>query len=121
MNAIYTTKVVGIGASALSFLDEKMIIFFNKQAQDALAEYSILLDDLEGDGEIVPGSRLWLGDKSFCVTAVGEVANKNFRELGHAVIHFDGKAEAGLPGEIHVEDIAIPEIMAGLSVVFEKE
>jgi sorbitol-specific phosphotransferase system component IIA len=51
---------------------------------------------------------------------VGDVANKNFQQLGHAVVHFDGKISAGLPGEIHVEDLEIAEIAIGTPVVFRK-
>lgn len=117
---IYRTNVVGIGASAMDFLDEKMIIFFNKLAQPDIAEFSVLLADLEGEGEIKPGDVLALGEKEFAVTAVGEVANQNFRALGHAAIHFDGLALAALPGEIHVADLAIPNIIAGMPVVFKR-
>lgn len=117
---IYQTKVVGWGNSALDFLGDRMVIFFNKQAQGDLAEYSVLLDDLDGEGEFSVGDTLCLGAEPYAITAVGEVANTNFRQLGHMVVHFDGKEVAGLPGEIHVEDRAIEQITIGLPVVLKK-
>ncbi|MDR1620200.1 MAG: PTS glucitol/sorbitol transporter subunit IIA [Clostridiales bacterium] len=116
----YRTRVTGMGTSAFTFLEEKMIIFFNKQTRSDLAEYSVLIDNLEGTGDIAPGDLLMLGDRSYRITAVGDVANINFARLGHAVICFDGLEAARLPGEIHVEDTKVPKITIGLPVVFIK-
>jgi PTS system glucitol/sorbitol-specific IIA component len=115
------TTVVEVGDSARSFLSEKMIIFFNKQATGDLREYSVLLDDLEGDMTIEIGDMFLLNEKAYGVTAVGGIANKNFQQLGHIVVRFDGETSALLPGEIHVEDMEIAEIDIGTFVAFEKK
>jgi len=116
----YHAIVVGMGGSAMSFLEQKMVVFFNHRAGPDLAEYSVLID---GGGEcgFVPGDYLILGDEQYKITAVGEEANKNLAALGHAVIKFDGKTGAELPGCIHVEAKEIVEITTGLSVVFCKK
>jgi len=117
-SAIYRTKVVKLGANSLDFLGEKMIIFFNKRVQDQLADYSILIDDAEGSCDIKVGNSLKLGDSSYKVTAIGEVAMKNLSNLGHVVVKFDGKDTADLPGNIHVENKNIAQIYAGLEISF---
>jgi len=113
----YRAKVVGIGGSALSFLEHKMVVFFDHKCGPDLAEYSVLLDG-GGVCDFEPGDHLILGDERYQILAVGEVANKNLEALGHAVIKFDGKTSAELPGCFHVEAKEIVEITTGLSVVF---
>lgn len=117
---IYKTKIVQVGKNALTFLPEKMLIFFNKRAQPDLAEYSVLIDDGEGRCNVVVGDYLVLGSTKYCITAIGDTAVKNFDILGHAVVKFDGKLNADLPGNIHVEDKDIVEIVSELSVAFSK-
>ena len=114
----YRATVVGIGSSAMSFLDQKMVVFFGHNAGPDIAEYSVLIDG-EGECDFEPsGDCLMLGDEKYRITAVGEVANKNLAELGHAVVKFDGKTEADLPGIFHVEEKEIASITVGLSVAF---
>lgn len=113
----YRAKVVGIGGSAMSFLDKNMVVFFGHQAGPDLAEYSVLIDG-SGVCDFESGDRLILGDEQYRITSVGEEANKNLAALGHAVIKFDGKTSAELPGCIHVEAKKIVEITTGLPVVF---
>ena len=113
----YYAKVVGLGGSALSFLEQKMIVFFNHRAGPDIAEYSVLLD---GGGEcgFKPGDYLRLGKERYQITAVGEVANNTLETLGHTVIKFDGKTTAELPGCFHVEAKEIVKITTGLTVEF---
>ncbi len=115
---IYRTNIVQIGKNALTFLNEKMLIFFNKKAQSDLAEYSVLIDDGEGVFDISHGDYLVLGDTQYRMTAIGSVALRNFEALGHAVIRFDGKETAELPGNFHVEDKEIVELIPDLAVSF---
>lgn len=45
------------------------------------------------------------------VTAVGEVAEQNLRELGHITLRFDGHREAEFPGTVHVAG-PVPDAIA---------
>jgi len=117
---LFKTSVVKLGANSLDFLGEKMIILFNKRVQDQLAEYSVLIDDAEGIGNIEVGCNLCLGQTKYKVTALGEVAIKNLMNLGHAVLKFDGKDTADLPGNIHLENKEILQIHPGIDLLFTK-
>jgi len=117
---ICETKIVGWGTNALAFITDRMVIFFHKAAPPELAEYSFLLDDLQKCGEFEPGHFLQLDTAAYRITAVGEVACDNFRNLGHIVVHFDGKEDAGLPGEIHVENKDIIDFAVGMTVAITK-
>jgi len=116
-----STKVCGIGEHALDFVNERMVIFFNKKVQKELGDYSILIDDLEGDADIAVGDFIAFEDSKYKIMAIGEVAVKNLRELGHCVVKFDGKTIAELPGNIHVENREMPEIEKGMKIKFIKE
>jgi len=113
----YRAKVISIGSSAMSFLDQKMVIFFDHKAGPDIAEFSVMI---EGTGvcDFEPGDSVFLGDEQYKITAVGDVSNKNLEALGHAVLRFDGKSDAELPGTMHVEDKPIVDITTGMSVVF---
>ncbi len=47
-------------------------------------------------------SQLQLGEARYAVTAVGDVAEQNLRELGHITLRFDGQPQAEYPGTVHV-------------------
>ncbi|WP_116397647.1 PTS glucitol/sorbitol transporter subunit IIA, partial [Klebsiella quasipneumoniae] len=69
-------------------------------------------------GELRPGAELQLGDRHYPVTAVGEVAEQNLRELGHITVRFDGEAEAEFPGSIHVSGPTPTDIPLGSTLSF---
>jgi len=118
---VFQTTIVKLGGSALDFLDEKMIIFFNKKVQSDLAEYSVLLDDADSSCDVQVGDSLFLGKKEYRITAIGDVALTNLNNLGHAVVKFDGKRVSDLPGNIHVEAKEIVKIAPLMQVWFEKK
>ncbi|MBB6217410.1 PTS system glucitol/sorbitol-specific IIA component [Anaerosolibacter carboniphilus] len=109
----YQSIITGIGAMALSFLDEKMIILFNENAPAALAEISILHTIEEFLRDIEAGDILVLSGEKYVVTAVGDEANKTFKLMGHCTLKFTGKTEADLPGCIELQGKEIPEIKVG--------
>ena len=45
------------------------------------------------------------------MTAVGEVAEQNLRELGHITLRFDGHREAEFPGTVQVAG-PVPDAIA---------
>ncbi|MBX5451631.1 PTS glucitol/sorbitol transporter subunit IIA [Thermogemmatispora sp.] len=113
----YRAVIQEIGAQVPEFLPHGILIFFGPQAPAELREVSLVHTGATLQGAIEVGD--WLcfreppgeGDSadretgrvlSYRVTAVGEVASANLAELGHLVVHFDGAAEAALPGTISV-------------------
>jgi PTS system glucitol/sorbitol-specific IIA component len=44
-----------------------------------------------------------LGDSVYTVTAVGELANRNLKNIGHVCLKFDARTSPELPGDIHLE------------------
>ena len=45
--------------------------------------------------------------------SIGEVANENFKNLGHLVLKLDSAQEAALPGDVSCSYSKIPDIVVG--------
>ena len=114
--------ITEIGREVPVLARDRMIILFDqsiKSAMPDLMDYSVILNILHNGLYIKQGDILKIGNDEFVVSAVGEIANRTLRQLGHCVIHFDGAQKPRLPGNIHVEKLDIPSLEAGMTVCFE--
>lgn len=116
----YKSTITGIGPMALDFLNESMLIIFNDNAPKELAEISILHSACEVDNDIKVDDVIIIAGKEYIVTAVGDEANKTFKQLGHCTFKFTGKNEAELPGHVELSGDGIPDIKIGdrLEILF---
>lgn len=89
MTVIYQTTITHIGACATMALEEQMLITFREGAPADIEEYCFIHNHGELAGTLQPGAELQLGEQRYPVTAVGEVAEQNLRELGHITLRFD--------------------------------
>ncbi|MEI3605155.1 PTS glucitol/sorbitol transporter subunit IIA [Pseudogracilibacillus sp. SE30717A] len=117
---IYESIVTKIGEDVEDFLEEKMVVLFNENVPEELTSIALVHEEKEMNGEVNAGDYFVLGDVKYKVLAVGNKANETLHELGHCTIKFSVPAEDDLPGTIVVEDKAIPELVAGLAIKFEK-
>ena len=116
----YQAKVTEIGGMVQELAEDgNLLIIFNEDVQDPdLKDISIAHTVTELKEDIVAGNVLTIGDKKFNVTAVGNVALKTLKDLGHCTIKFDGDTKANLPGELHVDGL-VPEVKVGDVITFE--
>lgn len=116
MSLIYNTEVTSIGPLVEGFYPEKMMILFKENAPEELADYCVLhgVNDLKG--EIKPGYTLKIDGIEYKITAVGDVVNKNLKDLGHICLKFDGSTKAALEGTLYLEDKAIKEVSLGSEI-----
>ena len=107
-NVIYQSNINQIGEFASEALADGMLILFKTGAPADLADYCFIHshDVLKQDLQV--GQVIHLGHHIYNITAVGDVANVNFQQLGHITIRFDGNCQAELPGTVHVKGL-IPE------------
>lgn len=118
MSVIYQTTITRIGQSAREALGDSMLITFREGAPADIEEYCFIHCHGMLTGALLPGGELRLGDKHYPVTAVGDVAEQNLRELGHITLRFDGQHEAEYPGTVHV-DGPVPQALAtGCTLTF---
>ena len=105
MQTIYLTEFTEIGPEVPEFLEMGLLILFKAGAPPELAEMSVLHEPEEFREEPPrAGDTIVLGSRELRITAVGERAWKNVRELGHVVLKFNGESQTELPGEIYVEE-----------------
>ncbi len=117
---IHSTEIKKIGANATDFLEENMCIFFHEEVPPYLADFCYLIDHGEGGYEISVGDTLLIDDASCPITAIGEVALENFRQLGHLTVKFDGADVASQPGVMHVSHDGVPPLNVGAQIRFVK-
>ncbi|MBX3002735.1 MAG: PTS glucitol/sorbitol transporter subunit IIA [Anaerolineales bacterium] len=115
----YQARVTHIGPYVAEFIAENVLVFFGGQAPEELAEFAILHDGQQLEGQVMAGDRLFLNDEAFQVLAVGEVANANLASLGHLVVKVNGQPEPEMPGDVCVEMKALPTIEVGTQLRIE--
>ncbi|MFN8649251.1 PTS glucitol/sorbitol transporter subunit IIA [Streptococcus sp.] len=114
MSVIFETRVVAIGPEVLGMIEgANMLILFGEGAPADLAEFCFTIDNKELKGSIPVGGKLRIDQQEFVITAVGDVVEKNLRNLGHISIHFDGSSAGSLPGTLHVEGENLPSLQDG--------
>ena len=121
MKVIYDNAVKGTGAFVDAFKDEKMFILFGDNAPDELKDYTYHVDVNPINGTIQPGQYLIVGDQEYRIIAVGTEAPVTLAGLGHCTIRFSNEETVDMPGSIHVEDKAMPEVAVGTKIqIIEK-
>lgn len=119
MPVIYQTKIEEIGDEVDAFLGDGMFILFGKGAPDELKDYCFIIEIVACTGVIEAGQRLHLGDESFLITAVGEVARMNLDSLGHITVVFNGATTAAMHGSVYVEARKPPKVSVGSIIAIE--
>lgn len=109
----YQAKVTEIGPLVTEFIDAGILVFFGEGAPPELVEFSIIHNGKSLESDLVPGDEITIDGEIFKILAVGDVANENFRNLGHLIIKFNGKYKVELPGDVCVEQKKVPEIRVG--------
>ena len=109
----YKAEITKLGEMALDFISDNMLIIFNDNAPEELAEISVLHSIEPVHQDIKAGDILIICGREYKITAVGEEANKTFRTMGHCTFKFTGKSEVELPGQIEVEGEILSDIRVG--------
>ena len=109
----YEAAVTNIGPMVTEFINAGILVFFGADAPPELVEFSIIHDGKDLKEDMVPGDVVMIDDESYKILAVGDVANSNFRNLGHLIMKFNGKDKVELPGDVCVESKPIPEVKVG--------
>ncbi|QCR37959.1 PTS glucitol/sorbitol transporter subunit IIA [Nissabacter sp. SGAir0207] len=103
MQTLYESTFTAVGACARESLEENFLITFGEGAPQEVAEYCFIhRPAINQGGPVAAGAVVAIGEQRYPVTAVGEVATQNLRELGHITLRFDGAAVAEFPGCVHV-------------------
>ncbi|WP_394237708.1 PTS glucitol/sorbitol transporter subunit IIA [Niallia oryzisoli] len=116
------TKIVEIGELVPEFKEEDLLILFGTSAPPELRDISVVHDwNQQPDNALVEGGTLEIGNNVYKIEKVGNLANKNFEELGHLSIYFkDDTSVELLPGAILVTPGVYPTLELNNPIVFKK-
>ncbi|MDO4626640.1 MAG: PTS glucitol/sorbitol transporter subunit IIA [Pasteurellaceae bacterium] len=120
MKVIYQTTFTKIGNFAKDSLDENMLITFKQGAPEDLEDYCFIHNHGELSDNVLVGDVMELNGIDYTITAIGEVANINLRELGHVTWRFDNSEIAEYPGTIHIKGNTPTHIQAGDSLKIKR-
>lgn len=114
MSVIFNTKVVKLGEMASAFIAEKMVILFQENAPDELAEYCVLHRGHQLVDTVQMGDILVFAGIEYKIVYVGEQVQKNLGDLGHITLKFNNNCEAeNLEGSLYLEDKEVASIHIG--------
>jgi PTS system glucitol/sorbitol-specific IIA component len=117
----YATTVTAVGEQVAEFVTQGLLIWFAEGAPEELHFFSVLHQPTITTGGVRPGDIVRIDDRELRVTAVGDVANENMVNLGHMDLKANGAGEAPLPGDICLEELPLPEVRPGTTLVIEGE
>jgi len=99
---LYQFRVSYVGRYVADSLRENKLILFAAPVPQDIADYCVVHQLGTLMSAILPGQTLIINQHSFHITAVGNIATANLKNLGHITLHFNGANEAELPGMIHL-------------------
>lgn len=117
---LYQLRVLQVGKYVSEFLAENKLILFAAPVPADIADYSVVHQPGKLTGELMPGQTLTINQLSYRISAVGDVASLNLRQLGHITLNFNGAEQAELPGMVHLAGERPGGIAAGDIFVFER-
>lgn len=115
----YTARVTQIGPLVSEFVDHGVLVLFGADAPEELAEFSVLHDGQTLAAPVEPGDEVLLGESSFKILAVGDVANNNLGALGHLILKFNGQSTVEMPGDICLEARPLPAVEVGMQLTIQ--
>ena len=116
---LWTATIDRVGEFTTELFDGGCYILFGDPVPDALAEVSIVHNTRQAPSrEIVVGDVVVMDDIELRLDEVGERANLNLTDLGHAVIYVNSPDQPLLPGAIKASGSGFPHPVAGSAITF---
>jgi len=117
MTDVFQAKVVRLGDMVDEFKSEKMMILFQENVPDELADYCVIHNNHKVMDVVGIGDTLFLGDEEYKIVYVGNQVQKNLTDLGHITLRFNDNCEGeNLEGSLYLEDKAIAAVSPGDSI-----
>ncbi|MDC9821352.1 PTS glucitol/sorbitol transporter subunit IIA [Pectobacterium polonicum] len=118
---IWQATISTVGENAALFLAEKRLILFSDNAPKDIRDYCITHHGGELIQPLSVRQKMALFGITYSLSAIGDVASQNLKELGHITLLFDGAEKAELPGTIHlIGPIPTTLLAQGNITIFEE-
>lgn len=119
---LWTATIDRIGEFTAEMFDGGVFILFGDPVPDALAEVSIVHGTRQAASrDLRPGDTVELGGVELTLDEVGERANLNLTDLGHAVIYVNSPDQPLLPGAVKATGSGRPHPTVGSRIVIRGE
>ena len=99
---LYHLEITSAGGFVAEYLQEDKLILFAEPVPPDIADYCAIHRPGEFNAVLLPGLAVKINNAFYRITAVGEVATANLKQLGHITLNFDGAIDAELPGTVHL-------------------
>ncbi|MCG1009552.1 PTS glucitol/sorbitol transporter subunit IIA [Salinicoccus sp. ID82-1] len=113
------STIVELGKEWEMMKEGDMLILFNETAPQELKDIAVIHNGSGVTEPVAAGDYMHLGDTSFEILFVGDVANETLRDLGHATFNFNGESHSDLPGTVCLEKKEIPELREGQEIIIK--
>ncbi|NPV87750.1 MAG: PTS glucitol/sorbitol transporter subunit IIA [Anaerolineae bacterium] len=113
----YQANVTFIGPMVSEFIENHILILFGESAPEELMEFAIIHDGKNLIKPLAVNDSVQIGESSYKVLAIGEVANTNLANLGHLVLKFNGNTSVEMPGDVCLEEKPLPPIQVGEKIM----
>ncbi len=103
----FDTVVTAVSPEARELVEGGVLVLFADGAPPELAEVAVLHRVVQEPAAEAPavGDKVTIGGLTTRITAIGELAWKKVREMGHIAINFNAADTAPRLGEISVADV----------------
>lgn len=112
-----TVSEIGVNANNQS---ANLLIFYGESAPNELKEYCLLLPRHHLEEKICPSDYFCIDNQKYKITAVGNKASEQLRDIGHLTVYFDGAKEPTQSGAIYVERSDYPFFDNGSVIEFKR-
>ena len=120
INKVSKTIVKEIGMLVPTFKDDRIVILFGPHAPQELRDVAVIQEfEFLTEEPLKVGGTIQFGEEEYVITAMGNHANKNFKELGHVSLYFHEPSENVLPGAVFLSPNTFPEINEGTVILFK--
>lgn len=115
---LYYLQISSVGKYVANYLQENKLILFAEPVPADIAMYCATHHRGELLAELNPGQVMKINEVVYPITAVGDVATVNLKQLGHITLSFDAAVAPELPGTVHLSGIPPRDIQVGDRISF---
>ena len=107
----YKVEVIKVGSLVEDMLENGDLVIFDNCPNETLADVCIMHSKADIKAPIELGDRVYVGKKSYVITAIGDEALHTLAELGHCTFKFSGEDKVELPGQIILKGNEMPDLL----------
>lgn len=118
---LYHLEITYVGDFVAEYLKQDKLILFAESVPPDIADYCAVHRPGEFNDVLLPGLAVNINNLFYRITAVGDVATANLKQLGHITLSFDGGIDAELPGTVHLCGPTPEKILPGDQISIFRE